>query len=372
MSGHHALGASSSHRWLYCHGSVEAEKGLPNKSSANADEGSAAHELAELILTGANVKDLIGKPLPDNNAFTVTQEMIDYVEIYTSYVQALPGLHFYEERVSYSDWVEGAYGTADAIAIDAKTKTLYVTDLKYGKGLRVDADENSQLMLYALGAYAENLMFYQIENVKMAIVQPRLDHISEYEMHMGDLLKWGAWVAEQVEIIKAGNAPRTPSEKACQWCKAAATCPALKDYAESAILSQFDELDMPNADTLTDAQLRKALESKKLIVSWLDAVERLVKERLEAGGKFDGFKLVAGRSLRKWGDESEAEQVLADLLKEDAYERKLISPAKAEKALGKTKAKQIQDLIVKPEGAPTLALENDKRQSLSISVDDFD
>jgi hypothetical protein len=185
-------------------------------------------------------------------------------------------------------------------------------------------------------------------------------------------LKWGAWVSDQAQIIEEGDAPRSPSEKACQWCKAKATCPALKSYTEKVILSGFDELDSPNADTLTDQQLRLALESKKLIVSWLDSVESLVNERLQKGEAFEGFKLVAGRSLRKWADEKDAESNLTSLLGDDAYERKLLTPAKAEKALGKAKAKKIQGLIIKPEGKPTLAPESDKRKSVSISVDDFD
>jgi len=371
MTAHAKLSASGSHRWLSCLGSVDAEKGFKDSSSAAAQEGTAAHELAEIVLqNGGNCHALIGKPLIETSTHTVTEEMADYVQQYVDYVTGVGGEQFYEERVDFSEWVPEGFGTSDVIAIN--DDTLDVIDLKYGKGLRVDADENSQGMLYALGAYNEYGMIYGFKTVRIHIVQPRLDHISVWEISTPDLLKWGAWVAEQAHVIQEGDAPRNPGEKQCQWCKAKATCPALKSYTEKVIMSGFDELDTPNADTLTDAQLQLALESKKLIVSWLDAVEGLVNERLQKGEEFPGFKLVSGRSLRKWGDEGEATRALEGLLFEEAYEKKLLTPAKAEKALGKARAKDIQGLIVKPEGKPTLAPKSDKRKSISISVDDFD
>lgn len=371
MALHAKLSASGAHRWLSCLGSVDAENGLGESRSAAAEEGVAAHELAEIVLqNGGNCHALIGQVLPETNTHTVTEEMADYVQQYIDYVAAVGGEQFYEERVDFSEWVPEGFGTSDVIAIDGET--LHVIDLKYGKGLRVDADENPQGMLYALGAYNEYGMIYGFKTVVIHIVQPRPDHISEWEVSIPDLLKWGAWVSDQAQIIEEGDAPRSPSEKACQWCKAKATCPALKSYTEKVILSGFDELDSPNADTLTDQQLRLALESKKLIVSWLDSVEALVKSRLTSGEQFDGFKLVAGSSHRKWGDEKDAALVLGTHLGDDAYEKKLLTPAKAEKALGKAKAKVIQDFIVKPDGAPTLAPESDKRPSVNISVDDFD
>lgn len=370
MTQHAKLSASGAHRWLSCLGSVDAEKNLPNTSSFAADEGTSAHELAELVLCeGGNCHAYIGRSL-DETQFTVTQEMADYVQQYVDYVTAQGGEQFYEERVDFSEWVPNGFGTSDVITI--KGDTIHVIDLKYGKGLQVFAENNPQGMLYALGAYSDFGYMSDFKTVKISIVQPRLDHIDEWEISVDELLKWGAWVAEQAAIIEQGDAPRTPSEKACQWCKAKATCPALKSYTEKVILSNFDELELSNADTLNDSQLRKALESKKLIVSWLDSVENLVKSKLENGESFEGFKLVAGRSLRKWSDEQDAEKALFQILEHDAYEKKLLTPAKAEKVLGKTKAKAILGLIVKPEGAPTLAPESDKRKSISISVDDFE
>ena len=371
MTLHAKLSASGAHRWLECLGSVDAERKLPNTTSFAADEGSAAHELAEIVLdSGGNAHEHIGNFLTEMNEFVVTQEMADYVQVYVDYVTAQGGEQFYEERVDFSEWVPEGFGTSDVIIINGDT--IHVIDLKYGKGLQVFAENNPQAMLYALGAYSDYGYMSDFKTVKISIVQPRLDHIDEWEISVTDLLKWGAWVSEQADIIAQGDAPRSPGEKACQWCKAKATCPALKSYTEKIILSQFDEIELTNADTLNDEQLKNALEGKKLIVSWLDSVENLVKSKLEAGESFPGFKLVAGRSLRKWADEKDAELALVDLLEDKAFEKKLLSPSKAEKVLGKAKAKDIQNFIIKPEGAPTLAPESDKRPSVSISVDDFD
>ena len=138
-------------------------------------------------------------------------------------------------------------------------------------------------------------------------------------------------------------------------------------------MAEFDELDAPpDPTTLTDNQLRNALEAKKLIESWLSAVESHVKDSLESGNDFPGFKLVEGRSVRRWADDIDAAETLGNLLGEDAYEKKLLTPAKAEKALGKAKKDEIKYMIIKPQGAPTLASESDKRPALNISEKDFD
>ena len=155
-------------------------------------------------------------------------------------------------------------------------------------------------------------------------------------------------------------------------CKAKAKCPALAKLTEETILSGFDSVDSPNPDTLSDAQLRAALDSKKLILAWLESVEDLIKSRLDAGLPFAGFKLVAGRSLRAWRDEKSAEITLVEALGDDAHTTKLISVAQAEKALGKAGAAMLEGLIVKPEGAPTIAPESDKRPAINISAKDFD
>lgn len=370
MIAHAKLGASNSHRWLNCPGSVAAEaKSAGRKGGRFADEGSVAHELADLCLSGGlNPFDFEGKTLIENNAVSVDREMCSHVQTYIDYVQTIPGAHEYERRVDYSDWVPDGFGTSDVIAID--DDTIHIVDLKYGKGVEVYAKDNSQMMLYALGAYSEYSLIQEINTVRMSIVQPRRDHIDEWLITVPELLKWAAWVSEQAELALSDNAPRSPGEKQCQFCAVKATCPALEAFTRKIIGGDFDNLDDP--DALPDERVSAALAAKKLILGWLDAVEQHVTERLESGKGFPGFKLVAGRSLRQWGDESKAEEVLSSLVGDDAFIRKLVSPAQAEKLLGKAKAADIADLIVKPEGRPTIAPESDKRPAINLANDDFD
>lgn len=371
MTAHAKLSASGSHRWLHCPGSVEAEKTLPNTSSFFAEEGSAAHELAEIVLSklAGDCSKMIGEKLIEYDAFVVTQEMADYVQIYTDYVRNLGGSQFYEQRADFGEWVPDGWGTADAIVINRDT--IHVIDLKYGQGLRVDAEENSQGILYALGAYAEYELFHDFQRVVITIVQPRLDHISEWEITIPELLKRGEWIKQKAEEASKPNAKRTPGESQCNWCKAKATCPALMQATHDAVVGDFEELDFVPVNTLTDEQLRKALDSKVLVIGWLDAVEVHVKAKIEEGETFEGYKLVNGRGSRSWSDEELAEKVLTVELGDAAFESKLLSVTKAEKALGRTKRDLIEGLVLKNAGKPTLVKSSDPRQNINISTDDF-
>ena len=369
---HAKLSASGSARWINCSGSVSAEASYPNTSSIFADWGTHCHELSEItLLSEGSAFDWEGKNLPENNTIVVDREMADTAQQYVDYVRSLKGARMVEQRVDFSHIVPEGFGTCDALVFNGDH--LHVVDLKGGKGVFVHAEENTQGLLYALGAVNDYGMLYDIKTLTIAIVQPRLDHISEWTISRESLDNWGVFIAKCATAALSDNATRTPSDKACQWCKAKATCPALKDKTEGVLMSQFDDLEPANPDTLSDEQLRLALESKKLIVSWLDAVETVVVARLESGRAFKGFKMVAGRSLRAWGDEKEAEKMLVSTLGEaKAYEpRKLLSVAKAEKELGKSKADLLDGLVVKPEGKPTLAPESDSRPSVNVSVDDF-
>ena len=370
MALHAKLSASGSHRWLYCPGSVKAESALPNTTSIYAQEGTAAHELAELALNGCgNAFSWVGKALPDNNAFTVTEEMAESVQVYIDYVRSFEGEHAYEQRVDFSDWVPEGFGTADAVVI--QDDTIRVIDLKMGRGLRVDAEGNTQGILYALGAYAENQLFHDFKRVVVTIVQPRLDHIDEWELSIGQLLKSGEWISQRANEALQEDAERKPGESQCNWCKAKASCPALKQHVERIIMSDFDSMEAPSIDSITPTQMRQALDNKKLVIGWLDAIEDHVKATIEKGESFDGYKLVAGRSARAWADDGEAERVLQDALGEAAHERKLLSVAKAEKVLGKAKRDLIADMVIKTSGKPTLVPSDDKRPSISIDEDDF-
>jgi hypothetical protein len=375
MSTAHAkLSASGSAKWSLCPGSVFAEKDFPNTTSVFAEEGTAAHELAELLLRGDDeltlVGDVIGVTLPDSGV-VVTQDMYDYVQTYVSYVNSISGELFVEQRVDFSHIAPDGFGTSDAIVINDNTMTII--DLKYGKGVRVDAENNTQGILYALGAVNDYGMLFHIKTINIVIVQPRLDHISEWTIGIDELNRWGERLKQAAELALSENAPRSPGEKQCQWCRAKATCPALAKLTESTLMTSFDNLDTSKPEQLTDEQLKIALDNKKLIVSWFDAVETLVTDRLSAGQGFNGYKLVAGRANRAWRDEAATAAALRDVLGEETlYTRKIISPAQAEKELGKSRAELLDDLVTKPEGAPTLVPESDKRPPVNVSKNDFD
>lgn len=371
---HATLGASSAHRWAVCGGSVKAEQGLGDKTSSFAQEGTAAHELGEICLKlGDDPAEWVGRNLVDMPDWVVDADMAHHVTTYVDYVRnAAKGADDvqYEQRVDYSDWVGGGFGTADAVIL--KGDTIQVCDLKFGRGVQVNADNNPQGMLYALGAYAENSFISDFKRVVICIIQPRLDHISEWEISVKDLLKWAEWISHRAEIALSDDAERVAGESQCRFCKAKATCKTLYDYTESIILSEFDDLDAQSPDTLNDNQVRMVLENKGLIEGWLTSVEGYVRERLDAGEDFEGFKLVEGRSIRRWGDEVKAVDVLAGTLGDDLYSKKLVSPAQAEKLLTKDQRGLMSELVVKPKGKPTLAPSSDKRPAINATNDDFD
>ena len=375
---HSITGASGAHRWLYCTGSIEAERDIPEKTNPYTEEGTAAHELFEQCLTiGFPARHRIGKHLSVNKNWVVDQEMADAVQTSVDYVEAIGGVQEYEQKVSYERWVREGFGTADVIAV--KDDTLYVMDLKYGKGVQVYAEENPQLMLYGLGALDEWETFQTFEKVVLVVLQPRLDHVSVWETTPEHLYDFGEWAGDRAEIALEPGAPRTPGEKQCKWCKAKPTCPALMQLTEDIIMEKFDEMDgeeLPSVGflsgngmpaELTNAALQTILDNKKLIIDWLNSVEDHVKSMIESGETFPGYKLVNGRSSRVWNDEPKAERLLKRLLgAAGAYEKKLLSIPKAEKALGKEKSYRIEKLVDKRVGPPTLVPESDKREAIEI------
>lgn len=365
MALHAKLSASGAHRWMACPGSVAAEDGIPDRSSRFAEEGTRAHEVMEKAL-------ISGKPCSD---LTDDEEMAEFVQVYVDYVNSLRkpnDVLFIEYRVDFSEWVPEGFGTADTIIICGDT--IIIVDLKYGKGVQVFVKDNPQPLLYALGAYAAFGFLFEPKRVRMAIVQPRLDHIDELEISLTDLLKFGETVRQAALDTKNPNAKRVPGDKQCRFCKAKATCPALYKLTEQALLADFEQLDeAPPANRLTDDQMRTVLENKTLVEAWLLAVENLAKEKIASGASFSGFKLVEGRSIRKWKDDNSAADELRKLVSEDdIFTRKLISPAQAEKLLGKKDKVAIEDLIVKPRGTPTLAKDTDPRPAITAVIGDFD
>lgn len=380
---HAKLSPSSSERWIKCPGSVRlsdvalAEGRIkPAGETAFSREGSIAHALADQVLTnGGDAFEYEGKQLPDYPDHTIERDMCTHVQAYVDFVKLeASGKNCelrVEQRVEFTDWVPDGYGTSDAVIIGPNKITCI--DLKYGKGVKVDAFENTQAILYALGAW-QGLKKSErkgIKAVRMVIYQPRLDHVDEWEIDTDSLLRWGERIAQAAEEAQLDDARIVAGDGQCRWCPVAPICKANYELLHKVVGDDFDNL--TPANLLSDDDLRKALDAKASIVAWLSAVEDHVKAHLESGQAFPGFKLVRGRSVRAWKDEGEAADTLEMLLDDAAYERKLLTPAKAEKVLGKKLSAGIQELIVKPEGKPTLVPESDPRQSVNLDVaNDFE
>ena len=374
MAAHARLSASSASKWLNCPGSIQAEENIVEKPSKFAMEGTSAHSLAELCLVNnREAKSYLNQVLPETG-WRVDDEMVEYVQNYIDYVESIKGNRMVEVRVDFSTWVPDGFGTSDIITIN--DTTLHIIDLKYGQGIRVDADDNSQLKLYALGAIADFGYLYDVEIITLHIMQPRLDHISVFEISVTDLLAWGEYVKTRATMCDMPNAPRVAGESQCRWCKAKPNCPELMRLTESALVADFTDISVSpkSPDKLSVRDLRFALDNKKLIISWLDAVEDLAFERLSVGEEFAGYKLVHGRSSRSWADLQVATSVLVEELGNAAYSApKLITVAQAEKTFGKKKIGLLEGLISKHEGKPTMVPESDNRPEInSGDISDFD
>lgn len=369
MTAHAKLSASGAHRWMVCAGSVRMEEDLPDTSSEFAEQGTAAHELAERCLKEDVTADFYaGKTF---NGFEADAEMVESVQLYLDYVRNHQGEVLIEQKVDFSPWVSEGFGTCDCLVIEGHTAS--VIDLKYGKGVKIDAEENKQAMLYALGALIEyEFIFDEIDTFKLSIVQPRLDHISEWEVSREDLLKFGEEAKQRATEALEEDAELTPDEHACKFCKAKATCRALAEHAIKIAAEGFESVEEPitlkDISKLSNAEVAALLPQLNTLSGWIKALEAHALNELEQGHDVPGYKLVAGRSIRKWRNEEDAEKALrgSKLKVAEIFTKKLISPTQAEKALGKGNP-ILQEQVITPEGKPTLAPLKDKRPALEVN-----
>jgi hypothetical protein len=402
---HAKLSPSGAHRWLRCPGSVVLEAPYPDTTSTYAREGTAAHELAAIVLEtdDLNAQRYVDQMIEFDDhgeevSWRVTQDMADYVDDYVRLVRELAqGKMLLVERrvpISHLTGETGATGTSDVVIVDTTGRNLTVVDLKYGMGVRVEAQENPQLMMYALGALHDYDVLGDFETVSMYIHMPRLNFVSEYHLSVPELLSAGEDIRRGAELCREAEEAEEedlaeflePGEKQCRFCKAKATCRALRADMTDVVggeaactIDEFAEFLPEIVDSQTgDNYLPIAMSKVALVEDWCKAVRAEVERRLFAGQKVDGYKLVEGkRGNRKWENEAEVEALLKSfrMRQDEMYDLSLISPTKAEKVFKQNPKRwaKVTDLITQSVGKPSVALATDKRPEMVIQSvsDDF-
>lgn len=362
---HAFLSASGAHRWMHCTPSAMLEKQFPDNAGSYAAEGTLAHSLAELklrkqfeIMKLSDYKQQLAAIQADE---LYQPEMDGYTDTYVDYIRSLcmafPAMPYVviEKRLDFSHIVPDGFGTGDCVILYGDT--LHICDLKYGKGVAVSAGNNPQLRLYALGAIHEYSLLYDIKEVQMHIIQPRLDNISTDTLTADALRQWGDSVKPLAEQAANGTGNYHAGDW-CRFCRAKAQC-----RARAVQMLEIGEK-RKNA-LLSDAEIGEILTAAQSLQSWVKSLEDYAEKQLIAGKEIPGWKLVEGRSNRTITDTDAAFHVLGQSGYDEAllYERKPLNLTALEKLCGKKHLTElIGDYIVKPPGKPTVVPAADKRR----------
>ena len=368
--GHAILSASSSDRWLHCPPSARLCESYDDKGSDYAAEGTDAHALCEYKLRRALGMEATD---PTENLSWFKEEMSDCANGYAAYVleqveaakqSCADPVVLIEQRVDFSRWVESGFGTADCIII--ADGTLQVIDYKHGLGVLVDATENPQMQCYALGALELFDGIYDIDTVRMTIYQPRRDNVSTYELSKNELYRWADEVLKPTaDLAFAGDGNFLCGEW-CGFCKAKHDCRARADANME--LARYDFKPPP---LLTDDEVEEILARVDDLVAWASDIKDYALQQAISGKEWHGYKLVEGRSNRKYTNETAVAGAVADA-GFDPYERKLLGVTAMQKLLGKSRFDEIlAAYIEKPQGKPTLVPESDKRPAMNTAKNDF-
>jgi len=377
---HALLSPSGASRWIACPPSARLEDAYPRETSAYADEGTLAHEIAEAMLSdpgGRNWEEQFeGFRLNSNYYDGIMgdlQPYSDYIHCLEGSVQALKvqATAHVEGRFSLNHIIPNSFGTCDYVIVGRGF--IHVVDLKFGKGVRVEAKDNSQLKLYALAAAWHYDADYTIEDVTLHIVQPRIGNFSAATYKLADLEKWADEVVRPAALLAHEGKGEFKTGSHCRFCKAKAECRALADECLEAAKDAFEPTTVqPNL--MGRSELIEAYGKADIIRMWLDAVEARVVGLALGGEKIQGYKLVEGRSVRRWADDKEAAKTLISLgcPRESVITEKTVGIGDAEKAYKKLKLKDKFDEamkahLIKPAGKPTLVVESDNRKALEVS-----
>ena len=373
MGRHALLSASSSRRWLNCTPSARLEEQFAEETgnSVYAEEGTAAHALAEHKLKRC-LKRRSKRPVSDYQC----DEMEECTDGYVAYAMEQVELArqeckdpvvLIEQRLDYSAYVPEGFGTGDLLIV--ADRVLTVVDLKYGKGVAVEAEWNPQMMLYGLGALELFGAIYDIDTVRMTIYQPRLESVSTWEISVSDLMEWVDKELKPRAALAIAGEGEFRSGSWCRFCKAKNTCRA---RAEEFL--RLAQMEFKAPALLTDDEVAEVLKVADELARWsADVYAYAQDEAVTRGKKWNGFKLVEGRSCRKYTDEEEAAEAAVAAGYADIYKRSLIGITEMEKLMGKKRfAEVLGKLVYKPRGKITLVPESDKRQEVMAATAEAD